>query len=219
MIQNSDEEMEALMNKIPYGQAYKGKSKNIGHRKLPPDPKRQKKFLLLGSAAIFLLIAIIAVSFRTCNRHSPDALTSIHSRVDRLDKKLTRIVRMEDRIGLLEKQGKGLRHAISKLDRYGNSLRGELDKMTKEIVWLQKRMPPVDANTETTHAVQGKPISKAERRYHKVRRGDTLYRIAKKYGISMEELSRLNDLTQNQIIYPGQKILVSPGNHKRAPSN
>jgi len=219
MIQNSDEEMEDLMNKISSGPAYKGKSKNIGHHKLPPDPKRQKKFLFFGSAAIFLLIAIIAVSFRACNRHSPDALTSIHSRVDRLDKKLTRIVRMEDRIGLLEKQGKGLRQAISKLDRYGKSLRGELDKMTKEIVWLQKRMPPVGANTETTHAVQGKPISKAERRYHKIRRGDTLHRIAKKYGISVDELSRLNNLTQTQIIYPGQKILVSPSSHKREIDN
>jgi LysM repeat protein len=219
MIQNSDEEMEDLMNKILYDSAYKRKGKNIGHRKLPLDPKRQRKFLLLGSAAIFLLVAIIAIYFRAGNRHSPDALTSIHSRIDRLDKKLKRIEMMENRIVLLKKQGGGLRHSISELDRSGKSLREQLDKMTKEIEWLKKRMSPADAKTETTHAVQGKPISKVERRYHKVHRGDTLYRIAKKYGISMDELSRLNNLTQNQIIYPGQKILVSPDQHKRAPSN
>ncbi|UCF58134.1 MAG: LysM peptidoglycan-binding domain-containing protein, partial [Deltaproteobacteria bacterium] len=39
--------------------------------------------------------------------------------------------------------------------------------------------------------------------------GETLYRIAKKYGITVDELCRLNDMAPSQVIKPGQKLLVS----------
>lgn len=44
-------------------------------------------------------------------------------------------------------------------------------------------------------------------KYHTVKKGDNLYRIAKKYNISVEELKRLNGLTNNRISV-GQKLLV-----------
>jgi LysM repeat protein len=40
--------------------------------------------------------------------------------------------------------------------------------------------------------------------------GESLYRIAQKYGITVDELLRLNSLKKNQAIYPGQKLLVAP---------
>lgn len=46
--------------------------------------------------------------------------------------------------------------------------------------------------------------------YHRVRRGDSLYRIAKRYGTSVGTLKRLNGLSSRSIIYPGKKIKL-PG--------
>jgi LysM repeat protein len=43
-----------------------------------------------------------------------------------------------------------------------------------------------------------------------VRRGDTLYGIARKHGISVEALRRLNNLKKGRDIYPDQKIIVAP---------
>jgi LysM repeat protein len=40
-----------------------------------------------------------------------------------------------------------------------------------------------------------------------------LYGIAQEYGLTVEELRQLNNLTKGQVIYPGQKLLV---NSKRA---
>jgi cell wall-associated NlpC family hydrolase len=46
-----------------------------------------------------------------------------------------------------------------------------------------------------------------EPQYHTVKKGENLYRIAKKYNISVDELKRLNVLNSNKLS-PGQKLLV-----------
>ncbi|MHB9001610.1 MAG: LysM peptidoglycan-binding domain-containing protein, partial [Thermoanaerobaculia bacterium] len=48
-------------------------------------------------------------------------------------------------------------------------------------------------------------------RYHKVKKGDTLYSIAKKHGLKVEELLDLNRLTRQKAIHPGDRLRVSGG--------
>jgi len=48
---------------------------------------------------------------------------------------------------------------------------------------------------------------KATYRRHRVRRGESLFRIAKKYGVSIAQLKRLNNLRRNRI-YTGQVLKV-----------
>ncbi|MCX7862481.1 MAG: M23 family metallopeptidase [Bacteroidales bacterium] len=43
-------------------------------------------------------------------------------------------------------------------------------------------------------------------RYHTVRKGDTLGKIAKKYGVSINRLCKLNGISRKKILRPGQKI-------------
>jgi lipid-binding SYLF domain-containing protein len=57
----------------------------------------------------------------------------------------------------------------------------------------------------------GSPSTESARRYHEVRRGDTLYGIGRKYGVDLDELRRLNNIREDQVIYPGQQILLPPG--------
>jgi LysM repeat protein len=54
-----------------------------------------------------------------------------------------------------------------------------------------------------------KEITQRGQQYHVVESGDTLYRISKHYGISVEEICRLNNFKQGQTIQPGQKLLVT----------
>ena len=44
---------------------------------------------------------------------------------------------------------------------------------------------------------------------HKVKAGETLYRIATKYGVSVEHLRKLNGLGKNANIRAGQLIRYS----------
>ena len=59
--------------------------------------------------------------------------------------------------------------------------------------------------------VDGRPVadadpSSADTAYHTVRRGDTLSEIARRYGVSVQQLRRLNDQTSS--LQPGERIRV-----------
>jgi lipoprotein NlpD len=51
----------------------------------------------------------------------------------------------------------------------------------------------------------------SERRYHLVRKGDTLYRIALTNHVSVKQLIAWNGLGSRARIYPGQKLWLAPG--------
>lgn len=44
--------------------------------------------------------------------------------------------------------------------------------------------------------------------YYVVQKGDNLYQIGKRYGISADMLAEINGLELNEYIYPDQKLLV-----------
>lgn len=48
--------------------------------------------------------------------------------------------------------------------------------------------------------------------FHITGQGQSLIGIAEEYQVSLEEILRLNDLNLDSIIYPGEKILIRPGN-------
>jgi LysM repeat protein len=54
--------------------------------------------------------------------------------------------------------------------------------------------------------------------YHEVETGDTLYKIARKYGVSVGQLIVTNNLSEKNQIYPGQRILITMGDQSKAPS-
>ena len=51
-------------------------------------------------------------------------------------------------------------------------------------------------------------------RYHNVRAGETLWGISRRYGLTIDELSRLNELAPGTVIYPGQKLKLDSANRE-----
>lgn len=43
---------------------------------------------------------------------------------------------------------------------------------------------------------------------HTVKKGDTLHKIARHYGVTVEDLMSWNDITDRNLIYIGQEIKV-----------
>lgn len=66
----------------------------------------------------------------------------------------------------------------------------------------------VSNNSQRNKEVKNKKLEPA---YHTVKRGENLFRIAKKYNISVEELKRLNNLSDNKLS-KGQKLIVKAPN-------
>lgn len=53
--------------------------------------------------------------------------------------------------------------------------------------------------------------------YHKVRRGESLGLIAKKYGVAVSRIVSWNNLGRKRTIYPGQKLKIHGGKSSAAP--
>lgn len=59
----------------------------------------------------------------------------------------------------------------------------------------------------TKYVENGKvKIAGPEKKYHKVKSGDTVEKIARKYGVSQKRIFELNGLKPNSIIRPGQSL-------------
>jgi lipoprotein NlpD len=64
----------------------------------------------------------------------------------------------------------------------------------------------------------GSAACSTNRVYHRVRPGETLYRISKAYGVPVKELTRVNHLSDSARIEVGQRLLV-PGARRQLPVN
>ena len=64
-----------------------------------------------------------------------------------------------------------------------------------------------DKNYQKMNKLKETKIKNTESEYHTVKKGDNLFKIAKKYNLSVDELKRLNALTSNRLRV-GQKLIV-----------
>lgn len=99
----------------------------------------------------------------------------------------------------------GFLHGIT-TPRYSNQITlprrhaGRLNKV------IQQLPPAADVhNKRSRYASRGK---KRKYRYHRVRSGDSLYRIARKHGTTVKKLKRLNRMRSSRI-WPGKRLKVS----------
>jgi hypothetical protein len=103
---------------------------------------------------------------------------------------------------------KNERYRCSYLEQYLKKYQNgrHVDQAKAEIKKIKQRLD--DEGKRRYHVVRS---GDSKRRYHMVRSGDSPYGIAQKYGISVAELRRLNNLSKKQLIYPGQKLLIAKG--------
>lgn len=69
---------------------------------------------------------------------------------------------------------------------------------------------PINRETSWTNSNTPKPKNKPNKNFysHTVKKGETIYSIAKRYNLTQSELLNKNKLNINSTIYPGQKIRI-----------
>jgi LysM repeat protein/uncharacterized protein involved in exopolysaccharide biosynthesis len=95
-------------------------------------------------------------------------------------------------------QGESLSEIAS---RYGVS-RGQLMEMNN--------LTSEDLSGGQSIVIKKSTPSGITSKYHTVKRGETLYSIAKRYGINISKLREINNLN-NRALSPGQKIIIEQG--------
>ncbi|MEW6667837.1 MAG: STAS domain-containing protein [Thermodesulfobacteriota bacterium] len=161
---------------------------------------RPKTALLLVGFCGLLLLAAIALLLKVEGRGAPGV------DLGPLEKRLTR---MEERLGRLEIQGQGAQQVEKRVQDLVRQLSGRVDELAREVEKARKGPESVKP-PEDPPARKEQIQKRGDMRSHWVRPGESLIRIARRYGITLAELCRLNRLDPKAPIRPGQKLLVGP---------
>ena len=167
--------------------------------------------LCLQFLGIFILGGIFYVYIKQDYRES---LNPIRDKLEQLGEKLDPL---KDQISRVEDSVKSINKLMTEGTFSAKVINKPLTPVSKEMTQTVTTIsPPIKkeetavVETKTLPPSPPKDIRQNLEQYHKVERGETLYRISKRYGISVEELRRLNKLQDGQAIQTGQKLLVSP---------
>ena len=93
---------------------------------------------------------------------------------------------------------------------------GDLEKSVTKLEGTDRKIAHLESQVKKLERSLSKltrPVTSRtkKRTYYEVRQGDTLSRIAQKYGITVENLCRLNKITSKTVLRPGQRLLISSG--------
>jgi len=172
---------------------------------LQPAKKSVIPYVLMVAGVMVLIIFIVI--FAPKIRGGEDAkILSIDARLKQLEVRLKRIENLDKRLSLLDKLRTELEISImERLDSLEASLSMRMDQKVKELDNLH-----MEARQKTPDKKKIVKISKKETeyRYHEVGAGETLYRISRKYGLTVEELRRLNSISPESVIHVGQKLII-----------
>jgi len=173
-------------------------------------------FIIGGLGLVVLVVMFVIILSRPKNIVDLEYLQSLEARMQQLEKKLATIGIMDQIIERLGKQEQNLDRLDKKTDRFESTVTTQIDQIIKELGALHQKTSqistaaaPQPKTTNKKQPVASKKVKTAPQ-FHQVQPGETLYRISRRYGLSIEQLRTYNDLAANAAIYPGQKLKLSP---------
>ena len=137
-------------------------------------------------------------------------LSGFENRLIKLEEQIVRFQDIDDKLTLALEQSNGLEQFKDRFDRLEASMSLRMDHLVTGMNNLQKDIAQVKA--QKTQVVKPATVVKKtpKKRYYTVRPGDTLYNIARKYGVTVIKIRALNKLSDRAVIHPGQKLIVGP---------
>jgi hypothetical protein len=156
---------------------------------------RQNRFLgrLLGKSGFSLLIGAVIVGLfvlaallfqRPSSFDSEIKIRSLERRIEQLEERLYALNWIETRLDQIEEKNGQFTTFMNTFDR---------------VTTLSRSSPSQVPKVETKDL------------YHRVSSGETLYGISRHYGLTVDDLRRLNKLPSKGTIYPDQKLLIRQG--------
>jgi LysM repeat protein len=182
-------------------------------------PAKKKFFtseqLVFAAVSIGLMVLVILIGWFVLQKKfatNTNQLKKLETRITQFENKLAKIEGIGDQILQLETQVENFTTTINRFDRFETSMSVKMDALNRQLASFQNpsmTIKEAGAASKTT----SKKSDVATTRQHIVQAGETLYKISRQYGLTVEEMRRSNNLDANSVIYPGQKLTLRP--HKK----
>lgn len=183
-------------------------------------PKSMKPVLIGGGillVAVIVLLMFLSGSPKTAER---DLLKSLESRLKIIEEKLAKLDWIDTGMARLERKEKEMASISERMAQLESALTKKVDQLAKDMSKpAAKPAEPAAPKVESAAAHKPEPAAskaaapaKVEKdpkaRTHAVQKGDTVFGISRKYGISPDQLMKLNKLNPNDPIKPGQQLML-----------
>lgn len=211
MEKDVDKDMEGFVEDFAEEYGFNSNDQGGRMRGVPPGQAHVKGLLAIWGAAILILSLFITLFFSGGGDVSRDEFTAVNARIEEIDVKLSRL---ENALGKLSTSGAGeesLKKSIS-------SVEWSLDSLKKQVAGLSAKVEASRKSsvTKTSEAKSAKGSSKnagassGHGLHHVVKKGETLFGIAEKYDLTLDDLLKMNNIKKDHVLKIGEKLLVVP---------
>jgi len=164
--------------------------------------------VLLGFGFLVMIFLFIVFLSKSTDIASKKEILTIEKRLALLEERLGKIVEIDDKLTLLDTQGKKFELFVDRFDRFETSMSLKMDIINNELYTSQKKGNIAAESKKPERTKISKKIAPPV--YHEVKAKETLYQISRRYGLTVDDLRKLNRLTPETVIHPGQKLIVAP---------
>ena len=182
-------------------------------------PKSMKPVLIGGGillVAVIVLLMFLSGAPKTAER---DMIKGLETRLKGIEEKLAKLDWIDTGMARLERREKEMTSISDRMTQLEGTLSKRVDQLSKEVAKPAIKPPePVAPKPESavhkpeTAAPKPAAPTKTEKdsktRVHTVQKGETIYGISRKYGISADQLMKLNKIGPNEPIKPGQQLVL-----------
>jgi LysM repeat protein len=212
MTENDDDRMDRFgpdPNDINDSEQYslfkENKKVNYG----PNSPKIFQKIPLskLGIGFLILIILVLLLFARNKMAGFENRINALEQRVKSVEEKDRQLDAIRYGMAKMGELSQSVEQLNVRLDHSEKSLTSRIDQISKAFDMFKQQMLAAGIRKATS----SKTSKNMDRnRYHIVKSGETLYTIARRYGVTVKELQKINKLSGGGVLHPGQKLLINP---------
>ena len=170
-------------------------------------------YIALAGFLVLIVLTVVVIA-RTYSLAEKSQLLAMESRLEQLE---SRLGSMDGEGGLSQAGGSGNQLILltERLDQLEANMTARIKNLATQLNTAAATAAP-EAVKKAKAAPKAKPAKaapaakkQAPAKMHTVKQGENLYRISRRYNLSVDQLRQYNKLDSKAAIYPGQKLKIS----------
>jgi LysM repeat protein len=184
--------------------------------------KRSLKPVLIAAAGLLIAVIFVLMFLSGSPKSSEKEQVKSHeARLRSIEEKLAKLEWLDTGLARLDRKEKEIASLSERMLQLESALNLKVDQLSKQMAKPQatKQPEPSPSKAESAPSKAEPPAQKAvaspaptgkdtKTKVHVVQKGETLYGISRKYGITVDELLKLNKISSKDPIKPGQQLVV-----------
>ncbi|MBW2513742.1 MAG: LysM peptidoglycan-binding domain-containing protein [Deltaproteobacteria bacterium] len=156
-----------------------------------------------------VLLLVIFLSAMRPSGGDKALLSAMDQRLQQLENRIEAMEGINELVVDLDNNRHAAKSLMVKLDHLETSFNQNVKEIDQKLKGFETRLAKREA-AQAQKPVIKSPPPKTAAKTHVVKKGETLYGISKKYGMSLSQLMSLNKLSKGAVINPGQTLKISP---------